>query len=56
MATRGEFGRRQRGCHFREATSDGAKTYGKPATTSEQEQRIREYLGYRAFDAKAQEQ
>ncbi len=28
----------------------------RPATASEQEQRIREYLGYRAFDAKAQQQ
>ncbi len=27
-----------------------------PATASEQEQRIREYLGYRAFDAQAQQQ
>lgn len=28
----------------------------RPATASEQEQRIREYPCYRAFDAKAQEQ
>ena len=28
----------------------------RPATASEQEQRIRDYLGYRAFDAQAQQQ